>query len=505
MKKLFLLTLLMLSAFSIVRADNDSPFVSVAPGEQNLYNCAFDAYYYIGDYPTHIENVCYKINFDSNKAYLFNLFSVFDPITEYIEADIIDNNIFVPTGFVYKDLGYALVKVKRFYQDSNDQWVMDNENNPVVFTINENGSISENDPKVMIGLVTFFEEDDWMESAIFDDYFFSPSNIENLNLPDNVTDIKTYRRYNEYTEDETYLNYVIEIARDGNDFYFRGLYDYPDTMDILCWVKGSLEGNNIVIPNNQLIGVDLRGYFCYNANTEVDMNTGEFIIKEVPASFSYDESNNTMTSEDWLLAIQGTEPFMYFPAPQLYSFELVEATPADPEILMFDDDWFDWFGTTTLVFLLPYEDTEGNFIDPELMTFSIFIDNENPYVFEPTEYPNFLTPRQEFSFFENNNYVVNSTSDGYQRHLVDLTTNSFDKIGVQSYYTVNNVTKKSNIVWYDKNSSAVESLTDNKHITNIEYFDLKGNKTDHNYTGIVIRKITYSDGKSESSKLLKLK
>ena len=504
MKKLFLLTVILFSAVTSISAEN-SPFVSVAPGEQSLFNCAFDAYYYIGDDPTHIENVCYKINFDDNKAYVFNLFSVFDPIAEYIEADIIDNNILIPTGFIYKDLGYALVKVKRFYQDSNNQWIMDNDNNPVVFTINQDGTISENDPDVMIGLITFFEEDDWMESAIFDNYYFSPSLIDNLELPQNVTDIKTYRRYNEYAEDETYLNYVIEIARDGNDFYFRGLYDYPDTMDILCWVKGSLQGNSIVIPNNQLIGVDLRGYFCYNANTEVDMNTGEFILKEEPASFAYDEAKNVMSSEDWLLVIQGTEPFMYFPAPQLMYFELVEATPADPEILMFDEDWFEWFGTTTLVFLLPYEDTEGNFIDPELITFSLFMDSDTPYVFEPQEYPQFLTPQQEFGFFENNNYVLNSTSDGYQRHLVDLTTNSFDKIGVRSYYTVNNIRKESNIVWYDRNPSGVESLTNNQKITNVEYYDIQGNKVDPNYKGVVICKITYSDGQSKSAKLLKLK
>lgn len=150
--------------------------------------------------------------------------------------------------------------------------------------------------------------------------------------------------------------------------------------------------------------------------------------------------------------------------PELFLFELVEAVPAKPIYIDFSDEWFDYFGTTDFVFLLPYEDVNGNFIDPEKMSFSMFMDSDELYVFEPEQYSAFMEPVSEFGFYDINNYVANTGADGQQRHIVYFTTNSYDKIGVQSYYTVDGVRNASGIMWYDRNGSLVDKVEAEKDV-----------------------------------------
>lgn len=500
MKKLLLISTILSGALFTMKAQENSPMIENAPGEEKLYNTTIDASFYLGGNVTTLKNLCYKINFADNKAYIYNLFSVQDPVGEYVTCELEDNKIYLPTGFVYRDFGYGVAKVMKFYLDENDNWTMDTDNSPIIWNINEDGSISENDPNVVMALVSFYDEYDYWETAVFEEISMQPAVIDNMDLPENITDIKYYRRFNEYVYDETYLNTVFEIASDGNDFYFKGLYDYPDSMDFLCWIKGTLEGNTITIPNDQIIGVDKRGYFCYNANAELDMMTGDLLLLDQPVNLQYDKAANTMTTDEWLLSVQGTEPYFYFPAPVITPFELKEATPAIPIFITLDDEWFDYFGQDTFVFLIPYEDTDGNFINPELLSYSIFIDSAEPYVFEPEEYQGLYEPQSEFDFYENTSFMFNSPSEGYQRHLAYINTNSFDKIGVQSYYTVNGVKNASEILWYDRNTSAIGTSISNKEVSAIETYDLMGKKVSDSSKGLVIKKVIYSDGTVKSLK-----
>ena len=492
MKKIFLLSFMLMAAFCSMKAQEERPMVQTAPGEEKLYNAEFMAFHDLFDPGTLLDNLCYKINFDGNKAYIFNLFSVEDPSIEYVVCDFNDNKISIPTGFVYRDFGYASAFVKRYYKDSEGNWTMDNDNNPVVWNVDADGNIKSADADVMLGLVTIYdgEEDDPWISALFSNFVLQPASISNLELPDNVTDIQSYRRYVNYEYDETWINNVVEVAKDGNDFYFKGLYADPEPMSFNCWIKGTLEGNIITVPNNQLVGADLSGYFVYNAKTD-----GEFSILEDPVQFTYDAENNKMTTQDWLLTtIQGTMPYLYFPEPELTLFELVEAIPAEPVFVMLSDDHYDWFGTVNLVCLIPYEDVNGNFIDPERITFSVFLDNDEPYVFEPSQYPRFTEPQSVFGFYDHNSYIVNTSSEGYQRHIIYLTTNDFQKVGVRSYYTVNGVRNESSIMWYDRNPDGIENNLIEKEILNVETYDLTGNKVSDTAKGLILKKTTYTDG-----------
>lgn len=503
MRNLFLLFAAFVAVLS-AKAETTRPIVTTAPGEESIYRGEVMAARALDGDVTKLDEIYYRINFDGDKAYIYNLFSISDPVGEYVVADIVDNKIYVPTGFVYRDLGYIVVMVKRFVKDSSGEWAIDNGDEPVIWTIEEDGVISDKDKDVKMGLVFYIvgdDEDPGSISCLFDDISLYPADITTTELPANVVDCREFRRYVNYEMEGDYTNMVIKVARDGNDFYFKNLYNDSDSMEIDCWIKGSLEDGFITIPSRQLVGVDKRGYFCYNAKTYIDWEKGEFVIDEEPVKFTFDEQSESMSTNDWLLITQGYNyPFYYFPTPELFLFELVEAVPAQPVYIDYNDEWFDYFGTVDFVFLLPYEDVNGNFIDPENMSFSIFMDSDKPYVFEPEQYPAFMEPVSEFGFYDMNKYVVNTGADGKQRHIVYLTTNSYEKIGVQSYYTVNGVRNASAIMWYDRNGLLVDKVEAEKDVSHVETYDLMGRKVSNDTKGVVVRRVTYTDGTVKSFK-----
>lgn len=307
MKKLFLLVASLLVVSSAI-AEEMSPVVETAPGEESIYKADLKAERYIGDNATQLDEILYRINFDGDKAYIYNLFSVSNPENFYIMADVLDKDIYIPTDFIYKDMGYAAAIVKRIVKDSEGVWMIGKSDDPIIWHIQEDGTIKDDDTDVKMGLVLYFydendpgkldENDPGMELCIFDDICLSPAEITGLELPSGVTESMDFRCYMNYELDETYMNNMIQVARDGNDFYFKGLYDdvSGSTMQINCWVKGSLEGGVITIPSGQLTGIDARSYFCYNSRTYIDWEIGMFVIDENPVKFLYDENTQTMTT-----------------------------------------------------------------------------------------------------------------------------------------------------------------------------------------------------------------
>lgn len=504
MKKLFLLLTLMIGFISVY-AQDDSPIVSSAPGETQLYKAEVEAANGFSKPFTHLDEICYRINFDGDKAYIFNMLSIYLPKDFYVVADVVGNEIRIPTGFVYEDRqGIMELRLKRFLLNSNGNWSIDDSDADIVWTIESDGTIRENDPGSAFGLVTYYvdEDDFFWESCVYEDLMLSPTTIT-TELPENITDVKDYRRFTDYGfNGESFVNEIIKVARDGDDFYFKGLYNFEDSFEIECWVKGRLEGDEVVIDGDQLCGVDLRGYFCYNGVCFLDWDIQSLVKLNEPLKFKFDEEKKEMITEDWFMMTQGHEYIaLYFPGSELTYFDPVPAVPAIPELIDWDDEFFESFGTTFFVFLLPYEDEDGKFINPEDMTYSVFFDGDDtPYVFEPSLYTSLSEPMSEFGFYFVSGDITVTPSEGYMRHLIYVRTNDYNSIGVRSYYTVDGVRNESPIMWYHRNQTEVNDMMDAVEVASVEYFDMSGRRLDNPSYGIVIKKTTYADGTEKTSK-----
>ena len=69
-------------------------------------------------------------------------------------------------------------------------------------------------------------------------------------------------------------------------------------------------------------------------------------------------------------------------------FKLQPAVPADP--VLYEDSWFDSGeedGYSCFDFTVLPEDVDGNYIDPSHLVYSIFTDDDVPFVFLPTPMP----------------------------------------------------------------------------------------------------------------------
>lgn len=224
--------LLMAAAMTAITADaagTESHLTETAPAEM---------YYYMGEAdmektnfdnpPQHIPDMCFRISYAEGKAYLYNFFSVFDPKNAYIETDIIDNKIILPTGWVYTQSTGSYGQVSRFCKDSEGNWGLDATNQDVVFNIAEDGTITEDDPETKFGLMVFFNDDDLAgyeyPMVIYDNLTLKPVDIQ-ANEPGPDATFLEYHRGVEYAFDETELHQVITAARDGNNYYFKNLYD----------------------------------------------------------------------------------------------------------------------------------------------------------------------------------------------------------------------------------------------------------------------------------------
>ena len=125
------------------------------------------------------------------------------------------------------------------------------------------------------------------------------------------------------------------------------------------------------------------------------------------------------------------------------------------------DEWYDCgdeSGFSRFYFTLPTEDTDGNALDPEYLSYSIYVDGEL-FTFDAEHYTYDLTEditEVPYDLYSNavdfNNYYVyfyRTNADGYEPLF------TYD-IGIQVHYTVNGVKNSSEIVYlYDAPAPAV--------------------------------------------------
>ena len=190
-----------------------------------------------------------------------------------------------------------------------------------------------------------------------------------------------------------------------------------------------------------------------------------------------------------------------------YMVNLVPAVPANPTA----DEWYDCgdeSGFSKFYFTLPTFDVDGNMLDPEYISYSIFVDNGNgpemftfpavDYTYDLYEditevtydlYSSAVDFRDYFCYFYRTN------EPGYEPLFTD-------DIGIQVYYTVNGEKNASDIVWLYGVHSSVDELVSGKTVANVRYFNVAGQEMAQP-NGLTIQVTTYTDGTTSAAKVVK--
>ena len=308
----------------------------------------------------------------------------------------------------------------------------------------------------------------------------------------------------------------VAFDRDNQpDVYIQDLSWYhSDIYDAHSWVKGTYDRWNhiITIPTGQYLSWNDKGGYgavlgwgSTQVDTIVNGNGEEQHVLNPHVNENVTEIQMRVDGEDiYLLGTQGDinaeYPDDYLATGMMtywnddHSFTSLEfcnrdesgnalpwgsrviegpAVPANPTA----DDWYDCgdeTGYSRFFYTLPETDVNGNFINPECLSYSIFLDDDQIFTFDQQTYSYDIQGMGDISEVPYNVYA-----HGYDFHtgyVYFYRTNREGyeplftwRIGIQVYYTVDGVSNASDIVYLEVFPNPNVNIGDvnNDHVVNI--------------------------------------
>lgn len=480
--------------------------VAEPKGEKHVYTATLDM---IQSGTKTLDGLYYELYFDNKDVYIKCLFSgAVYPFDTYIKATLEGNKIIIPTGAHYmndRTWGYGM-RVARVVQDAG-KFVLDQTDEPIVWTVSD-GVITEDDPNAAMALAIMedFRDPDDPDFVVFhkDEIRYT---VDNMKLepmtevapafPEGVQ-TEMVHFFTNYIFDETTVDWMGEMVRDGNDVYIKGLYyEEPQLM-----LKGTMQGDKVIFPAHQYMGVDWRGYHNYNTVAHLDMTTYEFVADDEDLVMDWDADAQKLTTTQWMMDLAGSAPQYYLITPEISVFTPVAAIPATPIFKLFQDYDYSWANYYSLVFDIPMADVDGNFINPDSITYCAYF-NDDLFTFNPGEYA-VDEPMTEIPFhFDNYKDIVFTTADNYTRHFIDIYDKvGVNKVGIQSIYTANGEKNVSDIMWYIIHTTGIDDVDTQANAIKHEYFDISGHRLPAPAAGVNIHRVTYGDGSVKTYKEL---
>jgi hypothetical protein len=301
---------------------------------------------------------------------------------------------------------------------------------------------------------------------------------------------------------------IVKVAFNGSDVFIKGMCsNIPDAL-----IKGSIVGDKVNVANGQFFGPDDKtNHYVYLMTARKDSvlnaktNTYQykyFLTDKI--TFDYDATTKSMES-DSVIFINGEKTSLLYletyENPVLKPFVEVAAIPADPKIISFKA-YSSSMGFGQLLFSAKELDVDGNWINPELMAYEIYEDDE-VLTFDKSTYTKINENMTEVPYMYTDSYDFLIASAGLRK--VFLYDSGYDKIGVRMIYNGAGEKKTSNITYYIINATGISTTSTDasKEINSEAYYDMSGRSVGTPQHGIYIKKVTYSDGSSRSFKVIK--
>ncbi len=326
----------------------------------------------------------------------------------------------------------------------------------------------------------------------------------------------------------------VVYADDGTTVYIQDILCYAEGTG--TWVVGELS------PDGLSISVPLGQYVAYNeefgygvvlawGSTEVIDLGDDFYWLEFVADERENEVVYAIDPENGTISMVGSEGSVDNPYPydcvatglagvwsddgSIATIEwnsvwtvlgdAVPAVPANPEAIEFYDCG-DESGYTRFDFNINLFDVDGNPLNSDYLTYSIFTDEDELFTFDVETYGalnGFDTDMTEIPYGF-------SGEDFYLRRVYFYRTNTGDnpmftwRIGIQLNYTVDGVTNKSDIVYLEvyPKPLAVEEVNAGKEVSAVRYFNVAGQEMAQP-NGLTIQVTTYTDGTTSATKVIK--
>ena len=304
----------------------------------------------------------------------------------------------------------------------------------------------------------------------------------------------------------------VQVAINGNDIYLGGLTDGYFEND---WVKGSIQGKQVVFPSHQYYGLLVTEYssaYLYYLAADIDSVYNElwgeyeyFYVPTEAITFDYDAEKQTISSKQTMLVNIGPNyvnyAFCYDEPYIIHQKELTHATrPLNPSITNFMD-YTEMWGYGAMSFTLPLEDVEGNILNENNIYYNVYVDDEL-FTFNPDEYMGLEESMTDIPYsFADSNYDIQAYGAS---HSFTFFLTGYERIGVQSIHKIGDEVAKSDIVYSDGTATAIRTATqEDAECVSETYTDLSGRRVAVPSKGLYIRSMKMSDGSICSMKIMK--
>lgn len=286
---------------------------------------------------------------------------------------------------------------------------------------------------------------------------------------------------------------VVKVGIDGDSIYISGLFNELWPFDPVC-IKGTFDGTKAVFPLNQLL-------FLQNGEWRYLYASKDSLILE------YNRNVDMFTSNCGILCcydINGERVEMSdFIHLDMSLFEDKPAVPASPEVMYFKKNDTRYSESHIYVLL---QDNMGGFIDRTKIFVKIYLDGE-PYVLTTEIYPELENDIDEIPYgimLTDNFESYISTVLNQQYIQIRIPGDKYYKrICAQTIYYGGGERHMSDIVCLDNQTSDIQVLTAEKTVKDVKFYTLSGSEVTSPVKGVYIKKIIFTNGTSESTKIFK--
>lgn len=322
-------------------------------------------------------------------------------------------------------------------------------------------------------------------------------------------------------------------ADDGKTVYIQDPLCYGEGVGV--WVQGELsdDGSTISVPLGQYVAYNEDyGYgliLAWGSTMFIDLGDDfywlDFYADETKTDVCYavDAENGIITMMDSEGSVENPYPYnceatglagVWSDDGTVATIEwnscwtrmgdAVPAVPANPEVLDFFDCG-DEDGYTRLDFNINLVDVDGNPLDADYVTYSVYVDNDEVFIFDYETYGSYNPISGDMDEIP---YGF-SGEDFYLRRVYFYRTNMGDnpffswRIGLQVHYTVDGIRNSSDIVYLEVYPhTAVNEVSTAKQVSSVSYYNMAGQQLSQP-SGLTIQVTTYSDGTTSATKVIK--
>ena len=455
-----------------------------------------DGYIYIKDIISMVPTEAYiKGEFTEDGRIVFNF-----PQTVFFEADD-----------YYGDMW---MDVSLFHSTNTDEEIPEivTENNTIYFSFNEDGTEFSMDPlpENTSLSIAYCPGDMWYgfsETAM--SFAESKGETGGVTLPEGVEALPYSYIYDNtlYTGDELPdgkpdFGYHVNIAFDGDDVYFGGIFrDAPES-----WVVGRKEGDKVTLPGNQYLGTmmgTLNFKLRYAKWTSPAHSALELLPVDTEFTFIYDEATGTFTTadkdiillinakDDAVYALQNVEDPVYVYQPE------ASGAPRAPWGLKYKER----AASGVFDFNLPVVTEDGVLLYTSNMYYNIYVDGELLTLYAD-ETPDVEEDTTDIPYNLDETSIVCDILSTYHQMIIPMA--DISKVGVQCVNVWKGEKYLSPMVEIDiatgeiTGGSGVDAVQQN--VISETYHDLAGRRLMNPSEGICIIRTTYEDGSVKTTK-----